>query len=180
MYIPSPSEGPLRQGEILSEVNQIRLDLNSLNPYENPIVRLSQYKYGIVITQDCDLDLDDKARRGETPSHGKIENILVCEAVPADEAKAVPGVNARLWDFMTTNQHLRYHFLPGVSREIDLSREGIPDLAFDFKRYVTIPRDELYFCIGNGQTKRRARLESVYMLNFMTRFYHFQSRVPLP
>ena len=52
--------------------------------------------------------------------------------------------------------------------------EGMPELGIDFKRYFTIPTDEVYFRI-RAEAQRRSRLRSPYLEHLSNRFYSFQS-----
>ena len=52
----------LRQGEILTNLIQIHLDLQTIGLPE-PRVTPRRHEYALVLSQDCDLDLDFKARR---------------------------------------------------------------------------------------------------------------------
>lgn len=187
MYAPSSLTEPLRQGEILSDVIQIRLNLDTNDPYENPVIDPIPHPYAIVATQDCDLDWDFKVRSEiratgrQILSEGKIiRNVLLCEAGIADGFRTLPSVNSELWRQMKKNKHDRYHFLGNVVSGQDLCNEGIPELGVDFKRYFTVPTDELYFGITSKRIKRRCRLVNEYLQQFIQRFYYYQSRVAVP
>ena len=83
--------GALRQGEIISGLIQTRLQANSVGSDE-PIVDFETHPLAIVVTQDCDLEQDFKARNLEenTPpctSNKLIPNILFCQIISAEELK---------------------------------------------------------------------------------------------
>jgi hypothetical protein len=70
IYDRSLPDGPLRQGEILSNVIQLKLDLSTIDDEDkrfDPIV----HPYAVIVSQDCDLDWDFKAREGGAKEHKK-------------------------------------------------------------------------------------------------------------
>lgn len=71
MFEVSPQdESPLRQCEVVSRLRRARLTIASVENDERPVVDFEEYDYAILMTQDCDLDLDYKARRGEVSGEG--------------------------------------------------------------------------------------------------------------
>jgi hypothetical protein len=53
-------------------------------------------------------------------------------------------------------------------------------MAIDFKRYFTLPTDELYLRVERQETRRRCGLKSPYLEHLSARFSCFLSRVALP
>jgi hypothetical protein len=43
------------------------------------------------------------------------------------------------------NKNERYHFLESVPIKSDVLGKGLPELTLDFKRYFTIPTEEVYY-----------------------------------
>jgi hypothetical protein len=105
--------------------------------------------------------------------------VLLCEVHVADELRGRSGINSELWRRVRENKDERYHYLRAVLPEEDSLREGLPNMAVDFKRYFAIATDELYAQI-NAEARKRARLISPYMEHFCSRFGHFQQRIALP
>ena len=66
-----------------------------------------------------------------------------------------------------------------MSASEDALRQGLPELGVDFKRFFTIPTDELYVPITSG-AQRRCHLNSPYLEHLTTQFSGFLSRVALP
>ncbi len=193
MYRASPVEGALRQGEILTDVVVHQISLESLQAPENGIrVDKRRHRYAIVLTQDCDLDWDYNAQRrilgGDCPTaeeRAKLEarrvpEILLCEVNAATELRVREDINAGIWKQIPINKNERYHFFQLIPAEADLLGEGLPELAIDFKRYFTIPTDELYYQIIDGDAQRRTCLDNPYLEHFSHRFTSFLSRVALP
>ena len=172
IYEPSPSEGALRQGEILSNLIQIRVKLDSIGKdiYEGENII---HPFAIVVTQDCDLEQDFKAQHGDAGKHRLLPNILFCEveladimrygendsALPEDKRARSSLIHTKDWKVIAQNDDERYHFLQEVEKQADLQNEGLPELAVEFKRYFTVPKDEVYYRVGIGEAQRRCRLK---------------------
>ncbi|MFG0287024.1 MAG: hypothetical protein ACF8CQ_02560 [Rhodopirellula sp. JB044] len=175
--------GALRQGEILSDVVQVTLDVAGGYPNESeehPIDRVV-YPFAVVASQDCDLDWDYKNRVGNDKKPDKeLPSIWLLEAFPAQAVRDRKDVNRNVWNFVSSNKHERYHFLETIPLELDLEGQGIQELTLDFKRYFCLPSDELYAQLNSGQAKRRCRLSSPYLEHLSARLAYYQSRVALP
>jgi len=172
----------LRQGEILTNLIQIHLDLQTIGLPE-PRVTPRRHEYALVLSQDCDLDLDFKARR-ESVARDKfpmISSVLFCEVTTAEQLRQSPGgMNSSIWGRVKTNKDERYQFLQKVEPTEDCSGSGLPELGIDFKRYFTIQADEVYRRIELGEAQRRCVLSSPYLEHLCRRFANYLSRVALP
>jgi hypothetical protein len=135
-----------------------------------------------VLTQDCDLENDFKTRSKKSESgvsaEGVLPNVLLCEVITV-AALRITAPGSDVWRKVKANKDERYHVLESAAAWADALKEGLPPLGIDFKRYFTIPTDELYFQIGSG-AKRRCRLISPYREHLSTRFSAFLARVALP
>jgi hypothetical protein len=152
---------------------------------DSPLIDSDTCPFTIIMTQDCDLDSDFYARQGERSSHKILPNILFCEMTPLEHLReqarqtgAVMGSDA--WGRVRKNQVERYHALEQISPGEDLLGQGLPELGIDFKRYFTIPTDEVYDRLAHGEFQRRCRLRSPYLEHLSTRFAYFLYRVALP
>ena len=67
-----------------------------------------------------------------------------------------------------------------VDATCDGLQQGLPELTIDFKRYFTIPTDEVYKRIEISETKRRCVLVGPYLEQLSSRFAYFIGRVALP
>lgn len=182
IYLPSPPEGPLRQGEIISGLIQARLSLNSVGEGSTPIVDILTHPFAVIVSQDCDLELDYKARNGldDVKADKILPSILFCHAITADatwNSGCLPGSKERT--FFPKNKLERFHFLQKVEPAQDALHEGLPELGVDFKRYFTVPADEVYKRIA-FEAKRRCFMRSPYLEHLSTRFCYFQMRIALP
>lgn len=165
---------------MLSNVTAIRLKLETLRETNKEIDEVI-HPLAAVISQDCDLDLDYKARYGAGAAHRLIENVLVCAVDDADAMRARGGLNSKQWADVTTYQNERYHVLPPVPPEIaQLGERFARMLGLDFRRFFTIPCDELYRRIEIGEAVRHCYLESPYRDHLSNRFYWYHMRVALP
>lgn len=169
----SKKRGPLRQGEILSDIIQVRINLKDIRAEKLPRLRNIVHPWVIIVSQDCDLDWDFKARRDEGSPLKLMPSVLFCEMFEATKVTQDK-------DKIKQNKNERYHFFQRCEKGADASHMGLPELVVDFKRYFSVPTDEVYARINASQLRRRSRLVSPYLEHFATRFYYFQYRVALP
>jgi len=178
IYILPVTTGPLRQGEILSNVIQRRRSFRSLMQ-ENPEIEEIRHPYCIIASQDCDLEQDHDARNGGTTSTDKmIPNVLFLQAVTKAELIAALAAGSDIRKRVLGNRDDRYQVLERVANTVDTLGQGLPSLGVDFKLYFTVPTDELYAQLGSG-TRRRTQLNSNYLERFNQRFAGYLSRVAL-
>ena len=183
IYARSPQTGPILQGELLSNVTQPHYEIESIGTPE-PRFRLKVHPLVLVLSQDCDLELDFRAReKKEEPKY--MPNVLLCEVEQAEILRrGNPGMNSTIWDRIWRNKDERYHFLEQVPVEADATGKGLAHLGLDFKRHFTIPTDELYRRIGLQdpveKVERRCSLVSPYLEHLSARFAYFMHRVALP
>jgi hypothetical protein len=179
IYEPSALTGALRQGEIVSDVIQVRLMIESLVPGAEPAIAEVRHPLAIIMTQDCDLDWDFKARQSNGSEGKRIPNVLFCEVIGATELRGRQGINSEIWKRISQNKDERYQFLQRILPDADAVGKGLPELGIDFKRYFTVPTEELYHRLI-AQAHRRCRLLSPYLEHLSTRFGYYQFRVALP
>ena len=175
-YIASSVEGPLRQGEIVSNLVQVRLTPESVDS-ESPVAVPVVHPFAIVLTQDCDLEQHLNRIRDGKP--GSLPNLLFCEALSAATLKGSAG-GSDIWKRVRQNKDERYQCLEQIPPELDALAEGVHALGVDFKRYFTIPTVEVLERLRRGEAKRRACLAQPYHYQLATRFFCFQMRVALP
>jgi hypothetical protein len=178
-YAPS-SSGPLRQGEVLSQLVEARRVLPT--GADTAQFDLVTHPYAVVISQDCDLEQDFFARTDETkltkPTEKLLGSVLFCEVVTAEQLKGRLA-DGQLWKQTYQNKHERYQYLRGIPKESDATGEGTPDLGIDFKRYFTVRTDDVYSQIQTS-TKRRGHLQSPYLEHLSARFACYLTRIALP
>ena len=181
MYESSPSDdSPLRQCEILSGLRRATLATLAVGNDEEPVVDFEDHEYTLLLTQDCDLDLDYRARWGQVAVNKIVPDILFCHAIPVDEMRGSHQINSEIWRRIQNHSHERFQLLAEVPSNNDLMGKGLPALGLDFKRIFTIRTEEVYRRIELEQTRRRSRLTSPYREHLTHRFTRFQGRVALP
>ncbi len=178
IYAPAEETGRLHQGEIVSNLVQAHINAANLSSPDVIEVLAKRHPIAIVMAQDCDLESDFKRRDDGGPGR-ELPNILFCEVGHADAMRKARGVTSRAWELFRANKHERFHYLRELKKTDDLQGEGLPVLGIDFRRYFTVPTDEVYLRL-HGEAKRRSRLESPYREHLATRFCYFQLRVGLP
>lgn len=114
IYLPSPTSGALRQGEILSYLIEANLDIGVLKDTQTFEVVSKVHPYVIVMTQDCDLDWDYKERlkegQSEEDTNKRIPNVFFCELETASVLRDRPKVTSDIWKRIANNRDERYHF----------------------------------------------------------------------
>jgi hypothetical protein len=167
----------------LTGVVQLLVELTSIGQDE-VAVSLKVHPYSVILSQDCDLEQDMKARCKENTSDKIVPAVLFCEVFLAESIRNPKAedyeMNSKFWQKIKQNKDERYHFLQRVESECDSFGEGIPELCIDFKRFFTVPTDELYKRIEIGESRRRCILESPYLEHLSSRFAYYLSRVALP
>lgn len=178
IYEPSPSSDiAICQGEILTDINQYWLNLTTISEIDK---KFNEYKheYAIVLSQGCDLEQDFRSRLQDKP---QLPNIIFCQVYPAVSLKSqLTGQAKDIWKRLIQNKDERYHYLEKIPPDLDFQKSGLPELGIDFKRYFSIPTEEVYMCIKLGITRRRTILQSPYLEHLSSRFAYFLSRVGLP
>ena len=186
--------GPIRQGEVLSQV----LEYRSLHPAygteDNPEVVLESISHPltVVFTPDCDLMQDFAARFPEqfefpaermeqmfreTPEKYLISHILLCDAFDQGQIREdVAG--ADIFKRIKRNHDDRYHHLVGTLQAQDDEKEI--DIYLDFKTMFSLPTDQVYSAINERNEMRLTTVPPIYVHDLIHRFYGFQSRVGLP
>jgi hypothetical protein len=184
IYSISEAEGPLRQGEILSNLEQYNLVVSSIDD-PTPQVAPKKHPWVIVLSQDCDLDQDFKQRFQKASYPDKdfplIPNILFCEVSEASKIRwsAGGGITSKIWTSIKQNNNIRYEFLEKIPTDKDYMGNGIPELVIDFKSFFTLPTEEVYTFLEKKKVKRHSGLNSPYLEHLTSRFFFYQSRVGL-
>jgi hypothetical protein len=182
-YRLATSTGSLRQGEILSSVNQHIIKSLPESPSGAVTVELITHPFAVVLTQDCDLAQDFSGRTKGTDVAIKqgIPNVLLCELDLAENMKRNGSIAAGsdIWKRVIQNKDDRFQYLREVSPESDLEASGIEALIVDFKLIFTLPTDVLYRQLDTV-VRRRCVLISPYVEHLCSRYAYFLSRVALP
>jgi hypothetical protein len=185
IYRSSDESLSLRQGEILTGVIQYKPVMDELSQHGQELsFETVLHPYVIVITQDCDLDWDYKARNSrEILQPSKLLNsVILCEIAEARGIRdaADNNMNSKEWKLVESHRHERFYFFEKIPPECEVEQEGLPELTADFKKIFGIDVATLYRQIELGMVKRRTVLISPYLEHFSRRYYSFHSRVALP
>lgn len=183
IYERSQAGVALRQCEILTNLRQATLTLEAVGA-ERPRVKFENHPFAIVLSQDCDLSQAwIKTHAATDPPSRPLPCVLFAQMQTlADLRNGIQSIAKKaIWERVVQNKEERYHFLEAVSPENDALGAGLPELGIDFKRYFTIPIDEVYKRLElEGEASRRCRLLSPYLEHLSTRFCYYQFRVALP
>ena len=171
-----------RQGEIVNNLFELKLQITEQKSIDDvrkdakfdPIV----HPYVIVISQDCDLEWDYKARLGDASEEKLLTHILFCALFTQDEVRNRSGLRHELWKRVRQNQDERYHRLDEAP--IKDTENNLPELIADFKTTFSLPTEFVYWLISTGQATRKGALYSPYLEDFMHRLYSFLGRVATP
>lgn len=190
IYLPSDS-GSLRQGEILTNVVQVLVVPGSdITDKTSVQIDIMKFPLAIVISQDCDLSSDylnrqrlaleeDTAKQSKI-RHKLLPNVLLCELENAYIQKDNFLNEPTLWERIVKNDDFRYHLLQKITKEEDRLQEGFDPLIVAFRRYFTVPTEDLLKRIESAETNRRCYMQSPYFEHVSDRFTHYTGRVGLP
>lgn len=182
-YRSPVSVGPLRQGEILSSVDQHVIQLSEQVVEASVTFRVKSHPFAVVLSQDCDLAQDFSGRASGLSSAVRqlIDDVLLCAVDLADNMKTGGSIatGSDIWKRIVQNKDDRFQYLRAVAADNDSQGAGIPPLLIDFKRAFTIPTEVLYGLLGKT-IKRRTVLTSPYLEHLSSRYAYFISGVALP
>jgi hypothetical protein len=172
IYACTELDRELRQAEIISGLKQHSYDSSTDELVD------TLHPYSIIISQDCDLLWDYEARRNGKPPI--LNGVLICEIWAADKKGALLA-GGDVWRRVKHNKDERYHFLEAAPAEQDAIKQGVPELVVDFKRYFTLPPDEIFRQLqGENPAARRCRLLAPYKDHLQSRVSFYLQRVMLP
>ena len=110
VYQQAPSEGRLWQGEVLSNVVEIRRAPGDLDLESPGQIARVMHPYALVMTPDCDLEQDFDAREGGSPPEQRlVPQLLMCEMHDAEALRGSHGLNSALWKRVRQNQAANIH-----------------------------------------------------------------------
>ncbi len=92
------------------------------------------------------------------------------------------GIGRDIFKRIRQNKDDRYHFLEAIPPELDRQRQGLPQLIVDFRKYFTLPSDEIFrqCSFSKNPAMRRCRLEMPYREHLQSRAAFYLQRVMLP
>lgn len=176
-------ENRLCQGDIVRDIKFVTWAEKTADSDSIQITK-KEIPYGVVMTQDCDLEQDTKNRRStESKNQDKfLQSILLCPAYPAaglragthleDENLVMERINTDRWKVVKGNNNARYHYLP------EYSNYQIPEAVIDFKHYFTVPSEKISEALG--LERRIGSLGELFREDLSMRFSQYLSRIGLP
>lgn len=191
VFEPS-SDGPLRQGEVLSGVwrHEVDAPASALEEGAGASILSRDHARMVVLSAECDLLWDFQARFAEEsrteygPEREGIDeegaclaHVLLVDAFEKEDIRdRVPGSD--VWRRVARNQDERYHCL--AAAEVAGTGDGLPELFLDFKRAWGVPTRGLYRALSAGALGRLGVVPPIHVHDLMHRFYAFLSRVGVP
>lgn len=180
LYIKRKNVNRVCQGDVLQNV--FIIDTEGDN--EGAAIKKTTLPFCVVMSQDCDLDLDYKARSGElsvTNNDKYLPSVLVCPAY--QEEKFYEGVHIDGWQMQgvpssndkkkikNNDEKNRVHYLSGDTKL------SVPFLIIDFKHFYTVPRDLLYSQLNGTYL---VTINELFRERLSQRFANYLSRFGLP
>jgi len=180
-YLP-PEPLWLRQGEIIENLFELWPRVSegeTIDVEQTAKLDRIDHPYAIVISQDCDLELDFKARHGQASDDKLLRHVLFCVLYSPDEIRIRAGLDSsQLFKRARQNQDERYHHFNEAP--IDKTERVLPDLYADFKATFSLPIEFAYSLTSSGHATRIGFLPSPYLQDFIHRLYSFLGRVAVP
>lgn len=171
----------LKQGEIITNLFEFKLQIpqeTTISAIREPKFDPINHPYAIVISQDCDLEWDYKARESKASPDKLLTHILFCALFTQDEIKFRGNLKSDQWKRIRQNQDERYHYL--IESLIKDTENTLPELIADFKTTFSLSVEFTYWLISTGQASRKGALFSPYLEDSMHRLYSFLGRVATP
>src|SRR5690242_13360076 len=147
-YAEAPTEGALRQGEVLGPLWDHRASYPPipLGRGRRVAVRSTLHDLRIVLSPDCDLLWDYEARFDLPESESdpgidlhpsSVNQVLVCDLQSRAEMRLRFKGNRDGWRRVDQNQDARYHHL--LSARVGAGALYLHDLFLDFKKVTAVP-----------------------------------------
>ncbi len=180
LYIKNEKPERICQGDVLRDIFVI----NAVGAEEEATLQKTCLTYAVVMTQDCDLLHDYKARAGQLAIKNNdkfLPSILVCPAYQADAF--IMGTHIQGWQMQevrssddkkklrNNDEKNRLHYVDGDTAF------GVPSLVVDFKHFYTIQRESLY---AQWETCYLVTINELFRERLSQRFANYLSRFGLP
>lgn len=171
----------LRQGEIVANLLEPKLqiaELTAIDSSQPAKVEPVNHPYSMIVSPDCDLEWDYKARNDKALSHKLLTNMMFCELFPPEDITDQSKRKSEAFRLIKHKQDQRYHYLE--TAQVSGTDESLPELIADFKVTFSLPVEFVYWLILTNQAIRKGGLLSPYLEDFMHRLYSFLGRVATP
>lgn len=183
LYRESSTVGPLRQGEILKGIREIRfkaIDLPEEITAESILAStiVQEHPFTIVLSPDCDLEWDYQARKKQANADTKlISHVLLCDLEDQSSIRAERVKPSREFRRVKQNREERYHYLR--SSPTDFGSQ-VGEFYIDFKRMFALPTEYIIRESESGRITRLGILKPPWTQHLTHRFTFFLGRVGLP
>lgn len=169
---------------MLGSVVERRVDAALAGELERASISSISYPRVMVLSGDCDLLWDWKARSESTSRDEEADRLKatmphVLVAILYEESEVRERVaGGQMWKRLRQNQDARYHYFPEafVGPNDDNST---PELIIDFKKVLGLSTEKLYEGLEAG-IERQGLVPQLYAQDLAQRFHAFHSRVALP
>ena len=188
LSIPTTRPDRLRQGEVLSNLREPRLQLPSSNPEQAEALQVDWFVHrrSLLMTADCDLVGDYRAR-DQAPSENKraearrlarqLEYVTCCPLYAEDEMRTGSGFDSDVWKRVRQNENERYHVIKLPTLE---GFEHLPDVYLDFNRTFLLPVEYAYSVIQRPDVLREGPIPPPWCQQVVQRWSSYQGRVCVP
>lgn len=176
-------EEQIHQGDIIRNVEYIQ----TIDPLDNYKFKITfiEFPLIIVLTQECDLDLDYKARKGlleKNPQDKLLMSVIVSPLYNAEQVfigkhleeldnRQMQNMNGKLKNPIKNNENPRYYFFNFPAEE------NINNLVIDFKHYFSVE-------VGTLEKLKKTNFEfgvnELYREDISQRFVSYLARIKLP
>jgi len=181
-YVLRSDDDRLCQGDIVRDCTLVTWAEETPDSREIQIIN-RKIPYGIIMSQDCDLEQDQQNRRNiKSKTQDKfLQSVLLCPAYSAadfrkgehlkDDKLTMVSINSDRWRIVKGNNNARYHYLP------EYGDFQIPEAAIDFKHYLTVPCERVAEVLLKN---RIGSLGELFREDLSLRFSQYLSRIALP
>lgn len=190
-----PAFGPLRQGELLGGLWELKPNHPPVQIQEGNEVQVIPIPHPVVvvITADCDLEQDFRFRFPKEPipgapatitespvgAHVQLNHVWLCDVFDEQTLRTKSAMNSEQWRRIRSSQLERYHRLNSI-RTTDTGEPVETNQYLDFKQVFGVSPDMLYQGLKDGLITRMGLVPHTYVHDLIHRFYGYLSRVSLP
>ena len=188
LSIPTTRPDRLRQGELLSNLREPRLQLPTSNPVPEQPLQVDWYTHRLILlmTADCDL-VGDYQARGQLPLQEaraesrrlvrQLEYVSCCPLYTEDEIRPVSGFDSDVWRRVRQNQNERYHVINLPTLE---GFQHLPDVYLDFNRTFMLSVEYAYSEVQSPEVLRQGPIPPPWCQQVVQRWSCYHGRVCVP
>ena len=183
LYDESPTNGPLRQGEILKGIREVRFkEIDVPDEITSELIsvpiEVHIHPRAIVLSPDCDLHWDYHARQGgDSPGTKLMSHVLLCDLEDEAALREARVPSSKQRRMIKQNRDERYHYFR--LSETD-SGSAIDEFYIDFKKMFALPTEYIFHESDTRRIGRIAVLRPPWNQHLIDRFTYFLGRVGLP